>query len=432
MSNAGLIGILICAIVFIIFAITKLRLHAFLALSFASVFVALASGVPLSNIGNILESGVVGTLGFLAIIIGSGAILGKMLEISGGARIIATSLVGLLGRKYADVAMMLVGFIAGIPVFVEVGFVLLVPLVFVVSKEMGISKIKIGIALATSLMCVHCLVPPHPAATSIVSTLNADIAKVIMLSIALGIIAAFCGSIVYLRFFKLPKDESAEENITNQELPSQEKTPSLFVSYFCILLPLALMLSKVFFDSSFIAFISNPIIALLLSVLVSYYLLGLKLGFSSVEILQSSQQSFLQIAGILLIIGAGGAFNEILIEAHIGDALKSALSSFHLNPIFLAWLVAIILHASVGSATVAMISAAGIVSSLDSNISKEVLCLAIGSGAIGCTIVTDSLFWLVKENLGLSMKEVFKYFSGATFIASLAGLLLSLVLSHFT
>ncbi len=253
-----------------------------------------------------------------------------------------------------------------------------------------------------------------------------------MLSIALGIIAAFCGSIVYLRFFKLPKDESAEENITNQELPSQEKTPSLFVSYFCILLPLALMLSKVFFDSSFIAFISNPIIALLLSVLVSYYLLGLKLGFSSVEILQSSQQSFLQIAGILLIIGAGGAFNEILIEAHIGDALKSALSSFHLNPIFLAWLVAIILHASVGSATVAMISAAGIVSSLDSNISKEVLCLAIGSGAIGCTIVTDSLFWLVKENLGLSMKEMFKYFSGATFIASLAGLLLRLVLSHFT
>ncbi len=145
MSNVGLIGILICAIVFIIFAITKLRLHAFLALSFASVFVALASGVPLSNIGNILERGVGGTLGFLAIIIGSGAILGKMLEISGGARIIATSLVGLLGRKYADVAMMLVGFIAGIPVFVEVGFVLLVPLVFVVSKEMGISKIKIGI-----------------------------------------------------------------------------------------------------------------------------------------------------------------------------------------------------------------------------------------------------------------------------------------------
>lgn len=206
MSHFALIGILVFAIVFIVFAITRLKIHAFLALSLASVLVALLTKIPLENIGKILENGVGGTLGFLAIIISCGAILGKMLEISGGAKVIANSLLSLLGKKRADVAMMLVGFIAGIPVFVEVGFVLLAPLIFVVAKQMQISRIKIGIALATSLMCVHCLVPPHPAATTIVATLRADISKVIIFSLLTVLVCAFFGSIIYLKFFHFKKD----------------------------------------------------------------------------------------------------------------------------------------------------------------------------------------------------------------------------------
>ncbi len=425
MSHFALIGILVFAIVFIVFAITRLKIHAFLALSLASVLVALLTKIPLENIGGILEKGVGGTLGFLAIIIGCGAILGKMLEISGGAKVIANSLLSLLGKKRADIAMMLVGFIAGIPVFVEVGFVLLAPLIFVVAKQMQISRIKIGIALATSLMCVHCLVPPHPAATTIVATLGADISKVIIFSLLTGLVCAFFGSIIYLKFFHFEKDE----NLVIDNEVSKGKTPSVFATYFTILLPLLLMLSKVFFKNDIIIFISNPIVALLISVFVSYYTLGLRLDYKMQDLLDLSSNSFLQIAGILLIIGAGGAFNEVLIQSQIGNALKEVLSDFKLDPIFLAWLVAIILHASVGSATVAMISAAGIVLNLDSSVSKEVLCLAIGSGAIGCTIVTDSLFWLVKETLKLNMKEMFKYYTGATFVASLVGLLLSFALS---
>ncbi|KGI56982.1 GntT/GntP/DsdX family permease [Campylobacter sp. MIT 97-5078] len=427
MSHFSLICILILAIVFIILAITKLKIHAFLALSLASIFVALLTKIPLEKIADILEKGVGGTLGFLAVIIGCGAILGKMLEVSGGARVVANSLLSLFGKERADIAMILVGFIAGIPVFVEVGFVLLAPLIFVVARQMHISRIKIGIALGTSLMCVHCLVPPHPAATTIVSTLGADISKVIIFSLIIGIICAFFGSIVYLKFFHFSKDE----NFTIINEAQKEKNPGIFLTYFTILLPLILMLSKVFFTNPIILFISNPIIALIISVLVSYYTLGLRLHYKMQNLLDLSTNSFLQIAGILLIIGAGGAFNEILIQSHIGDALKAVLGSFHLNPIFLAWLIAIILHASVGSATVAMISAAGIVSSLDTNISKEALCLAIGSGAIGCTIVTDSLFWLIKETLKLNMKEMFKYYTGATAVASLVGLGLSFILSNF-
>ncbi|MBT0880967.1 MULTISPECIES: gluconate:H+ symporter [unclassified Campylobacter] len=429
MSNFALISVLIASIALVVFCITKLKIHAFLSLSLASIFVALITGVDLTKIGSIIENGVGGTLGFLAVIIGCGSILGKMLEVSGGAQKIALSLLNLLGKKRADIVMMLVGFIAGIPVFVEVGFVLLVPLVLVVAKEIGVSRIKIGIALATSLMAVHCMVPPHPAATSIVATLGADIGQVIWMSIVVGMICAFIGGVLFLKFFDFSKDN--EMSVFDNTSSTYNSMPSTAITYFTILLPLVLMLLKtlVFKDNAVFAFIGNPIIALLISVFVAYYTLGLKQGYSMQNLMEFSSNSFTQIASILLIIGAGGAFNEILIASGIGEALKQTLGSLSLNPVFLAWLIAIILHASVGSATVAMISAAGIVLQMDSNVSKEVLCLAIGSGAIGCTIVTDSLFWLVKESLGMSVKAMFKYFTSATLVASICGLVLSYVLS---
>lgn len=429
MSNFALISVLIASIALVVFCITKLKIHAFLSLSLASIFVALVTGVDLTKIGSIIENGVGGTLGFLAVIIGCGSILGKMLEVSGGAQKIALSLLNLLGKKRADIVMMLVGFIAGIPVFVEVGFVLLVPLVLVVAKEIGVSRIKIGIALATSLMTVHCMVPPHPAATSIVGTLGADIGQVIWMSIVVGMICAFIGGVLFLKFFDFSKDN--EMSVSDDTGSTYNSMPSTAITYFTILLPLVLMLLKtlVFKDNAVFAFIGNPIIALLISVFVAYYTLGLKQGYSMQKLMDFSSNSFTQIASILLIIGAGGAFNEILIASGIGEALKQTLGSLSLNPVFLAWLIAIILHASVGSATVAMISAAGIVLQMDSNVSKEVLCLAIGSGAIGCTIVTDSLFWLVKESLGMSVKAMFKYFTSATLVASISGLILSYVLS---
>ncbi|MBZ7979986.1 TRAP transporter large permease subunit [Campylobacter sp. RM12642] len=429
MSNFALISVLIASIALVVFCITKLKIHAFLSLSLASIFVALITGVDLTKIGSIIENGVGGTLGFLAVIIGCGSILGKMLEVSGGAQKIALSLLNLLGKKRADIVMMLVGFIAGIPVFVEVGFVLLVPLVLVVAKEIGVSRIKIGIALATSLMTVHCMVPPHPAATSIVATLGADIGQVIWMSIVVGMICAFIGGVLFLKFFDFSKDN--EMSVFDNTSSTYNSMPSTAITYFTILLPLVLMLLKtlVFKDNAVFAFIGNPIIALLISVFVAYYTLGLKQGYSMQNLMEFSSNSFTQIASILLIIGAGGAFNEILIASGIGEALKQTLGSLSLNPVFLAWLIAIILHASVGSATVAMISAAGIVLQMDSNVSKEVLCLAIGSGAIGFTIVTDSLFWLVKESLGMSVKAMFKYFTSATLVASISGLILSYVLS---
>ncbi len=439
MEELKLVLILVVSILLIVFLIAKLKIHAFLSLSLAGVFVALTTGIPLDKIGSILEKGVGGTLGFLAIIIGCGAILGKMLEISGGATRIALTLLDLLGKKRADMVMMFVGFIAGIPVFVEVGFVLLVPLALVVAKELGLSRIKLGIALATSLMCVHCILPPHPAATTIVATLGANIGVVILLGLCVGLIASFVGSILWLRFLKA-QNEKLENLRSSSVAIDKADLPSNLSTFFVILLPLVLMLLKTLLNSlslnenlmGFISFISNPIIALLISVFVAYYLLGLRRNLTLAKLNDLSADSFYSIAGVLLIIGAGGAFNEILVQSGVGNALKTILEHLSLNPIFLAWLVAIILHMAVGSATVSMISAAGIVAPLldGGNVSKEVLCIAIGSGAIGLTIVTDSLFWLVKESLGMSVNQMFKYFTSATTIASFIGLGLAFGLSY--
>ncbi len=440
MSDYGLVCILVFSIALIVFLISVLKIHAFLSLSIASVFVAITTKIPLENIGGLLENGIGGTLGFLASIIGCGAILGKALEISGGAQRIAITLLDALGEKRANIAMMLIGFIAGIPVFVEVGFVLLVPLVLVVSKELKISRIKIGMALATSLMVVHCIVPPHPAATAIVASLSADIGKVIALGLFVGIIIAFVGGVALISYLKPEKEtllDLSNQNVQDSLRTQNSSLPSSFSSFFVILLPLVLMLLKVLqvdgILGSILLFISNPIIALLFSVFVAYYLLLLRRGFKLEDITEHTGDSFAKIAGVLLIIGAGGAFNEVLIASGVGEALKSILGGLNLNPVFLAWLIAIILHSAVGSATVAMISAAGIVLPIieGTGISREIIAVAIGSGAVGLTIVTDSLFWLIKESLGMSVKQMFKYYTSATTAASLLGLALTFCISKF-
>lgn len=443
MSPEALICILIVAIGLIVFLILQCKLHAFIALSLAACFVGIATGMPLGTIASSIEKGVGGTLGFLALIIGFGSILGKMLESSGGAQRIAQTLLAKLGKENATWAMMLVGFIAGIPVFVEVGFVLLVPLVFVVARDAGLSKVQIGVPLALSLMVVHCIVPPHPAAMAISATLGADVGKVIVFGLLVGLPCAIVGGPLFVKFGmrKANPDISRDEQDTSMAKVNADALPSFGITLFSILLPLLIMVGKTLLvvllpaDSSVlptIAFIGNPITALLISVFFAYYALGLARGRTTADLLSLTEKSFGPIAGILLIIGAGGAFNGILIDSGIGKSLASILSTLAISPIFLAWLIAGILHFAVGSATVAMISAAGIVlpmAELNPHLSREVLAIAIGAGAIGWTQVTDSLFWIVKEYLGLSLTETIRNYTVPTTIASVVGLCSAFILN---
>lgn len=442
MSAEGLICILIIAIGLIVFLILKCKLHAFIALSLAACFVGIATGMPLGKIADSIEKGVGGTLGFLALIIGFGSILGKMLESSGGAQRIAQTLLARLGKENATWAMMLVGFIAGIPVFVEVGFVLLVPLVFVVARDAGLSKVQIGVPLALSLMVVHCIVPPHPAAMAISATLGADVGKVIVFGLLAGLPCAIAGGPLFVKYcMRNPTADVYSTDDAPKTALDIDSLPTFGVTLLTILLPLLIMVGKTLLvlllppTSSLlpaIIFIGNPITALLISVFFAYYALGLARGCKMADLLSLTEKSFGPIAGILLIIGAGGAFNSILIDSGIGKSLASLLSTLAISPIFLAWLIAGILHFAVGSATVAMISAAGIVlpmAEMNPQLSREVLTIAIGAGAIGWTQVTDSLFWIVKEYLGLSLTETIRNYTVPTTIASVVGLCSAFILN---
>lgn len=466
MSTTALIAVLIAAIILIVVLIVKVRLHPALSLTIAAFAVGVVTGTPLEDLADTVENGVGGTLGFLALIIGFGAILGKLLEVSGGAERIASTLLDKLGRKRATWVMMVIGFIAGIPVFVEVGFVLLVPLVFVVAREAKIPPIKIAIPLGVALMVVHCIVPPHPAATAIAGMLGADIGKVIILGLLVGLPCAIVGGPLFSRFGMrsekvlattatgefLKKNESGSDSnefsATNARPGSEDSTPSkplpgFGITLFTIMLPLLIMVARtillaVISDGNgaipLIEFIGNPITALLVSVFVAYWTLGLRRGSSMEKLLDLTDSSFGPIAGILLIIGAGGAFNEVLITSGIGDGIADALSKLPVSPIILAWLIALLLHFAVGSATVAMISAAGIVLPMlaaNPGISPEVMAIAIGAGAIGLTQVTDSLFWLIKEFLGMTVQQTLRTLTLATTCASVVGLLGTLLISTF-
>ena len=414
-SQIWVVSTLLISIVLIVLTIVKLKFHPFLALLLASFFVGAMMGMSPLDMVNAIESGIGGTLGFLAAVIGLGTILGKMMEVSGAAERIGLTLQRCRWLS-ADVIMVLVGLICGITLFVEVGVVLLIPL--------------------------HCVVPPHPAALFVANKLGADIGTVIVYGLLVGLLASLVGGPLFLRLLgnRLPF-KAVPAEFANLEVRKEETLPSLGATLFTVLLPIGLMLVKTIAELNMtkggtlymlLEFIGNPITAMFIAVFVAYYVLGIRQNMGMSTLLTHTENCFGSIANILLIIGAGGAFNAILKTSGLADTLAVILSNLDMRPILLAWLVALILHAAVGSATVAMMGATAIVAPmlpLYPGVSPEIIAIAIGSGAIGCTIVTDSLFWLVKQYCGASLNETFKYYTTATFIASLLALAGTFLLS---
>lgn len=422
-SQIWVVSTLLISIVLIVLTIVKFKFHPFLALLLASFFVGTMMGMGPLDMVNAIESGIGGTLGFLAAVIGLGTILGKMMEVSGAAERIGLTLQRCRWLS-ADVIMVLVGLICGITLFVEVGVVLLIPLAFSIAKKTNTSLLKLAIPLCTALMAVHCVVPPHPAALYVANKLGADIGSVIVYGLLVGLMASLIGGPLFLKFLgqRLPFKPVPTE-FADLKVRDEKTLPSLGATLFTILLPIALMLVKTIAELNMaresglytlLEFIGNPITAMFIAVFVAYYVLGIRQHMSMGTMLTHTENGFGSIANILLIIGAGGAFNAILKSSSLADTL------------------AVILHAAVGSATVAMMGATAIVAPmlpLYPDISPEIIAIAIGSGAIGCTIVTDSLFWLVKQYCGATLNETFKYYTTATFIASVIALAGTFLLS---
>ncbi|MFM5125950.1 D-serine transporter DsdX [Aeromonas veronii] len=434
-SEVWVIATLLSSIVLIVVTIVKGKVHPFLALLLASFYVGTLMGMEPLKMVSAMEDGIGGTLGFLAAVIGLGTILGKMMEVSGAAERIGLALQK-CRRLSPQVIMVLVGLqVCGITLFVEVGVVLLIPLAFSIARKTRTSLLTLAIPLCTALMAVHCIVPPHPAALYVTNQLGADVGSVIVYGLAVGLFASLVGGPLFLKLLgkRVPFKE-VPAAFADIKARDEATLPTLSASLFTVLLPILLMLVKTVAELNMdhasylytvLEFIGNPITAMFVAAFTAYYMLGIRQQMKMEGLLNKTEECFSSIANILLIIGAGGAFNGVLKASGLGDSLATILSQLDMHPILLAWLVAIVLHAAVGSATVAMMGATAIVSPIMvhyPDISPEIMTLAIGSGAIGCTMVTDSLFWLVKQYCGATLNETLKYYTTTTLVASLMAL----------
>ncbi|MEJ8824048.1 GntP family permease [Variovorax humicola] len=430
------------AIIGLILLITRWRIHPFIALTLAAGFLGLTSGMPVALVMKSFQDGFGGVLGFVGIVLGLGTMLGKMMAESGGADRIARTLVDAFGKERVHWAMMFAAFLVGIPLFFEIGFVLLIPLVFIVAKRTGVSLIKIGIPLLAGLSVVHGLVPPHPGPLLAIGIFGADIGKTIFYGLIVGLPTAMIAGPIFGSFISkfVPGNPSEELMQQLAHEPEARELPGFGVTLLTVLLPVALMLLKAFADvvldeknivRQWLDFIGNPITALLAALLLSLYTFGVARGFTSKQIMKFVDESLAPTAAIILIIGAGGGFKQMLVASGVGDAIGHMALQAHLSPILLAWLVAGLIRIATGSATVATITGAGIVAPLATmvpGVNRELLVLATGAGSLILSHVNDAGFWLVKQYFNMSVAETFKTWTAMETLISVVGIIFIMLL----
>ncbi|MFM0484360.1 GntP family permease [Paraburkholderia strydomiana] len=443
------------AIALLILLITRYKVYPFLVLIIVSLLLGLASGMPMATIVKSFETGNGNTLGHIAVVVGLGTMLGKMMAESGGAERIATTLINWFGEKNIHWAMMVVAIIVGLPVFFEVGFVLLIPIAFNVAKRTNKSLLLVGLPMVAGLSVVHGLIPPHPAAMLAVQQYHADIGKTIAYGLIIGVPTAIVAgplfALLISRYVKLPQenalaaqflghDDAAKNGATNTA-PKRE-LPSFGITLFTVLLPVILMLVGSWADLVFtpktlpndlLHFVGNSDVALLIAVLVSFWTFGASRGFNRDQIQKFCGECLAPIAGITLIVGAGGGFGRVLMDSGISKEIVAAATAAHLSPLLFGWLVAALIRLATGSATVAMTTACGIVAPIAAasgvQVKPELLVLATGSGSLIFSHVNDGGFWLIKEYFGMTVGQTFKTWSLLETIISLMGLGLTFALA---
>ncbi|WP_285769098.1 GntP family permease [Peribacillus sp. SI8-4] len=438
-------------IVALLILIMGLKLNTFISLIVVSFGVALALGMPLEEIVKTIEAGLGGTLGHLALIFGLGAMLGKLIADSGGAQRIAMTLVNKFGEKNIQWAVVAASFIIGIALFFEVGLVLLIPIVFAISRELKVSILYLGIPMVAALSVTHGFLPPHPGPTVIAGEYGADLGQVLLYGFIVAVPTVIIAGPVFTKIAKklVPASFTKTGSIASlgeQKTFKMEDTPGFGISVFTALLPVILMsiatlitlLQKTMGleDNGLLAairFIGEAGTAMLLSLLFAVYSMGLARKIPMKDIMDSCTNAILHIGMMLLIIGGGGAFKQVLIDGGVGDYVAELFKGTSLSPILLAWIIAAILRISLGSATVAALTTAGLVIPMlgQTDVNLALVVLATGAGSLIASHVNDAGFWMFKEYFGLSMKETFATWTLLETIISVAGLGFILLISLF-
>ncbi|MFB7058865.1 GntT/GntP/DsdX family permease [Streptomyces vinaceus] len=445
-GNAQLGVAVLAGIAVIVLLITRLKLHAFLALTVGSLALGVFAGAPLDKTIASFTAGLGATVAGVGVLIALGAILGRLLADSGGADEIVDTILAKAKGRAMPWAMVLIASVIGLPLFFEVGIVLLIPVVLLVAKRGNYSLMRIGIPALAGLSVMHGLIPPHPGPLVAIDALHANLGVTLALGVVVAIPTVIIAGPLFSRYAARWVDIPAPENMIPQRPSAElEHRPRFGATVFTVLLPVGLMLVKALVDivvddpknglQRVTDVVGSPLIALLAAVFVGMFTLGRAAGFTKARLSTTVEKSLAPIAGILLIVGAGGGFKQTLIDVGVGQMIMELSQNWSVPALLLAWLIAVAIRLATGSATVATISAAGLVAPLAAGMSTTetaLLVLAIGSGSLFFSHVNDAGFWLVKEYFGMTVGQTVKTWSVMETIISVTGLafvmLLSLVL----
>ena len=413
------------SVLILLVLMTRLRLNGFAALLLVAVGVALVQGIPVATIPDVLSEGIGDQIGDTMLTIGLGAMVGRVMGDSGAAQRIAGKLLDAFGPRWVQVAMVVTSMLIGVTMFYEVAFIIIVPIAFTLVRVTGAKLLWVGLPMSIALSTMHSFLPPHPGPTAVAATFHG-------LFIAVPV-----GALIALTWPRLPfvarLSPSIPKGLVSEREFTDEEMPGLGWSLFVALFPVVLIVAAAVTDMATsgespllhtVAFIGSAPIALLLTLCLAVWAFGPRIGRSLSDVGASCTSAAQAMAMILLVIGAGGAFKNVLVEGGISDYIKDATDGWSISPIVLAWLVAVILRIALGSATVAVVTASGVVLPLlaGSGVHPEVMVLAVACGSIAFSHVNDPGFWLFKEYFNLSVVEAIKVRTSYTTVLAVLGL----------
>lgn len=425
------------SILCLVLLISWVKLDTFIAFLLVSIGLGLAVGLPVSEISSALQRGIGNTLGDLIMIVGFGAMLGKLVADSGAAQRITDNLIRLFGQKYMLWGLALAGFVIGIPLFYNAGFMIVLPLIFMISASARVPMLVVAIPMLSALSVAHGYLPPHPSPAAIATQLNADLGMTLVYGILVSIPAIAIAGPIFGRTLSRfnPKPDASLFNVTPK--PDSE-LPPLGISIFTALLPVFLLvamapINKRFPGYALLELMAEPWFGMLFSVLVAIVTLGIRRGMSMSRIAKSFEEAIKGVAGILLIVAGAGVFKEIMTRGQVNSYLGELFTGLNAPPLVLAWGIAAVIRVCVGSATVAGLTTVGILAPLliSSEVSPELTVLAIGSGSLMFSHVNDGGFWLFKEYFNVSIRETILTWSLMETLVSIIGLIGVLILNLF-
>jgi Gnt-I system high-affinity gluconate transporter len=413
------------------------KVQPLLAFVVAAMAAALMLGMPLAKIPGVIEKGIGDLLGSLVVVICLGAVFGKLIADSGAARRIAISLIDTLGPGRMPVAMTVTGFVVGLPLYYNVGFVLMIPLIFSLVYQSGRPAVALGMPLLAGLSIAHGFLPPHPSPTALVAAVHADLGTTLLYGMLVAIPTLIIAGPLFAMTLRNIKAQPAA--IFRSEPKPVHDLPGAFASFFTALLPVLLLGASTLVTllrpelTHSLAFLSSPLVVMLVSYVVAIFLLGTSRGQSLPQVMGSAQEALREIAPILLIIAGAGGLKQVLSESGISAQLGTQLASLPVPPLLLAWAVATLIRVCLGSATVAGVTAAGVVGPLvdATGVNPNLMVLAVGAGSLMFSHVNDSAFWMFKEYFGLSLRDTFRSWTMMETLVGIFGIIFVLLLSLF-